>query len=71
MPMGLTTAPPTFQRWMEMRLQGFDDFVLIYLDDVLIYSRTMEEHLAHLEEVFQRFKDKGVRVKLSKCTFCA
>ena len=53
MPMGLTTAPPTFQRWMEMRLQGFDDFVLVYLDDVLIYSHTMEEHLAHLEEVFQ------------------
>ena len=38
MPMGLSTAPLTFQQWMESSLRGFEDFVLIYIDDVLVYS---------------------------------
>jgi hypothetical protein len=42
-------------------------FVAIYLEDVCIYSRTMEEHLEHLRFVLQRFKEEGLNLRLKKC----
>ncbi len=54
--MGLTNAPPTFQRLMELVLRGLHWKVcLVYLDDVLLFSKTFSEHLNSLEEVFSRF----------------
>jgi len=47
----------------------FDDFVSCYVDDVLIASRTLEEHLQHIERVLRRFREKGVTVKLKKSEF--
>ena len=44
MPMGLSIAPSTFQRWMDAAMQGLRDAVVVYLDDVLIHSATREEH---------------------------
>jgi hypothetical protein len=57
MPFGATNAPAVFSRFMHKVLEGFiGHFVLVYLDDVLIISRTPQEHLEHLRKVFQRFR---------------
>jgi cell fate regulator YaaT (PSP1 superfamily) len=44
-------------------------FVTVYLDDVCIYNRNMEEHLEHLRLVLQRFKNEGLKLRLKKCFF--
>ncbi|KAK3097999.1 hypothetical protein FSP39_015198 [Pinctada imbricata] len=70
MPFGLCGAPGTFQRAMEFVLRGLQwDKVLIYLDDVIIASKGVEEHLVHLTEVFNRFRDSDLKLKPSKCSF--
>ena len=69
MPMGLSTAPSTFQRWMDAAMQGLGDVVVVYLDDVLIHSAKREEHERDVHQVFQRFQQEGMRVKRSKCEF--
>ena len=58
MPFGLTSAPATCQTLMNNVLHEFlDDFVLVYLDDIMIYSRTEEEHLRHFQLVLQKLAD--------------
>ena len=53
--LGLCNAPSTFQLLMNAVMSGYiDDFVLVYLDDILIYSKNAEEHEAHLHKVFDR-----------------
>ena len=70
MPFGLTNAPATFQRLMETTL-GDLPFVQVYLDDIIIFSSTVSEHLARLEHVLQRLRDCGLKLKPSKChLFC-
>lgn len=65
MPFGLTNAPATFQHLMNSIFQDFlDDFVIVYLDDIMIYSKTYEEHLKHLEMVFARLKKNKLYAKL-------
>ncbi|KAL5500047.1 hypothetical protein EMCRGX_G011541 [Ephydatia muelleri] len=68
MPFGLTNAPSTFQRLMSMVLAGLSWVTcLVYLDDIIIFSRTVEEHLQRLTEVLQRLKEAGLKIKPSKC----
>lgn len=68
LPFGLTNAPATFQRAIDMLLAGVKwKTVLVYLDDVIIFSKTAPEHLAHLEEVFSLLAKAGVSLKASKC----
>ena len=70
MPFGLFNAPGTFQRLMECVLRGLTwQIALIYLDDVLVYSRTFDDHLQHLRLVFDRFRTAGLKLKPSKCHF--
>ena len=69
MPMGLSTAPPTFQRWMETSLKGLEEFVLVYMDDVLVYSPDLRQHEEHLTQLFQRFQEKRMKLKRKKCSF--
>ena len=74
MPFGLTNAPSTFQRLMQQLLAGLNPsqdtaFVSVYIDDVLIYSHTMEEHLVHLRTVLQRLAEAGLKLKPEKCHF--
>ena len=72
MPFGLSNAPQTFQRLMNGVLSGLTwEECLVYLDDVIIYSRTFEEHLERLEHVFERLKESGLKIKLEKCKFLA
>ena len=70
MPFGLTNAPATFQR-LTNKLLGhlFDVCVVSYLDDILIYSKTAEEHVEHVRQVFAILERAQLYIKLSKCMF--
>ena len=70
MAFGLCNAPTTFQHLMETILAGLArKTCMVYIDDILIFSKTFEEHLTHLEEVFNRLRQAGLHLKLKKCTF--
>ena len=70
MAFGLCNAPSCFQRLMECVLRGLTwKIALIYLDDVLVYSRTFDAHLEHLRLAFDRFREAGLKLKPSKCYF--
>ena len=68
-PLGLAIAVSTFQYLMSQVLTGLNHFTFTYLNDVLIFSESREEHLEHLNIVFNRFKSAGLKIKLSKCQF--
>ena len=68
MPFGLCNASQTFQRFMN-ELFGQLPFVYVYIDDVLIFSNTKEEHLKHLRQVFEIMEKNGLRIGLEKCHF--
>jgi transposase InsO family protein len=70
MPFGLTNAPATFQTLMNQVLRPFlDQFCVVYLDDILVFSRSLEEHVAHLRAVLGKLRDNQLYAKLSKCEF--
>ena len=69
MPFGLCNAQGTFQRWMESVQQPIlGVFAMVYLD-VIVYSKTIEQHATHLEEVFRLLEKAGLKIKRSKCLF--
>ena len=68
MPFGLCNAPGTFQRLMEHVLRGLHwSTCLVYLDDIIIFSKTIEEHLTRLREVLTRLRKAGLKLKPRKC----
>ncbi len=70
MPFGLTNAPSTFQRVMNNIFQYIlHKHVLVYLDDIIIYSKTFDDHIEHLREVFQLIRQAGLKLKSIKCDF--
>jgi hypothetical protein len=71
MPFGLTNAPSTFMRLMHEVLRPFIGlFVVVYFDDILIYSKSMEEHLQHLTAVFDALRVAHLFANMEKCIFC-
>ena len=67
MPFGLTNAPPSFQRAMDAVLAGFKWlFCMVYIDDIVVFSATIDEHLSHLHKVFTRLRDYNLKLKPSK-----
>ncbi|GBG68154.1 hypothetical protein CBR_g2705 [Chara braunii] len=70
MPFGLTNAPATFQSLMDKVFHNqINRFVVVYLDDILIFSKSMEEHVRHLDEVLQILKDAQLHLNLEKSEF--
>ena len=72
LPFGLTSAPATFERLMETIFRGLQwKTLLIYLDDIIIYSKDTETHRERLTEVLRRLRKAGLKVKPSKCSLFA
>lgn len=70
MPFGLCNAPATFQRLMNMVLKGLTfKACLVYLDDVIIFGRSEQEHNENLRKVFQRIRSAGLKLQPGKCVF--
>jgi hypothetical protein len=70
MSFGLTNVPAHFMYLMNYVFRSeFDKFVMVFIDDILIYSRSMEEHEEHLRIVLQRLRDHQLYAKFSKCEF--
>ena len=70
MPFGLTNAPATFQRLMESCLGDLHlTWCIIYLDDIIIFSKNPDDHITRLEGVFEKLAEAGLKLKPSKCEF--
>ena len=74
MPFGLTNAPAVFQRLMQQIVVPLNpsagpDFVSVYLDDILVFSRTLKEHMVHLKTVVEKLAENGLKLKPAKCQF--
>ena len=70
MPFGVTNAPGVFMEYMNIIFHEYlDQFVVVFIDDILIYSKTKAEHAEHLKIVLQVPKEKKLYAKLSKCEF--
>ncbi|XP_042451745.1 uncharacterized protein LOC122036457 [Zingiber officinale] len=70
MPFGLTNAPATFMDLMNRVFHSYlDQFVIVFIDDILIYSRNCQEHRLHLTTVLQTLKEHRLYAKFSKCDF--
>ena len=62
-PFGLSQAPAYFQLLIDQVLMGCGDFTMGYLDDIIVFSKTEQEHLYHLEEIFKRLKHFDLKMK--------
>lgn len=71
MPFGLTNAPATFCNLMsDVFYEYLDRFVVVYLDDIVVYSETLDGHVEHLRLIFQKLREYQLYVKKEKCEFC-
>lgn len=70
LPFGVCNGPATFQRLMQATMSDLIlQIMLVYLDDILVYSSTFEDHLTRLQTVLQRLRETGLKVKVEKCHF--
>ncbi|GBG73872.1 hypothetical protein CBR_g17584 [Chara braunii] len=68
MPFGLTNAPATFQRCMnDLFRPWLNKFVVVYLDDILVFSRTLQEHEGHLRQVLEKLREVNFKINAKKC----
>ena len=70
MPFGLTNAPAAFMDLMNRVFHPYlNQFVIVFIDDILVYSKSVEEHALHLQIVLQTLKDRQLYAKFFKCKF--
>ncbi|GBG64571.1 hypothetical protein CBR_g45265 [Chara braunii] len=68
MPFGLTNAPATFQRCMNDLFRSWlDRFVIVYLDDILVFSKTLQQHQVHLRQVLEKLREANFKINAKKC----
>jgi len=71
LPMGLKNSPATFQRLMNIVLAGaLGVFAYIYIDDIVIFSKNIKDHLKHLKIILQKLRDANIKIKFSKSQIC-
>ena len=69
MPFGLKNAPSTFQRCMSKTFStAIRKFIMVYIDDIIVYSRSFEEHMQHLSWVFDKLREVNLKLGPDKCT---
>ena len=66
MPFGLNIAPQVFQRWMDTIFKDLKDCCVVYIDDILIFSKTKEEHMKHLKLLCENFQKHGIILSSKK-----
>ena len=70
MPFGLTNAPAAFMDLMNRVFHPYlDQFVIVFIDDILVYSKSVDEHALHLRIVLETLRDRQLYAKFSKCEF--
>ncbi|CAK1577917.1 unnamed protein product [Parnassius mnemosyne] len=70
MPMGLKNSPSTFQRVMDNILRGLQNHIcLVYLDDIIVFSTSLQEHMVNLDKVFSRFRESNFKFQMEKSEF--
>ena len=71
MPFSVANAPATFQRMLNSLFkEGLDAFILVYLDDTLVFLQTLEDHIHHISIELQKMRDAKFFAHLHKCSFC-
>lgn len=71
MPFGLHSAPATFQRLLDSLItQNYEDFATAYLDDIIIYSETFEEHIRHIKIALHKLREAKLQLNKDKSVFC-
>ena len=71
MPFGLTNAPPTFMAMMHNYFSKYlDNFIIIFLDDILIFSKSLTDHVKHVSLILHILREQKLYAKVSKCDFC-
>ena len=68
---GLMNAPAKFCEMVAAMISGLETFVFYYLDDFIVFSETIDDHLFHIEQLFERLSQFGMILQLEKCNFCA
>ena len=70
MPFGLHGAPAIFQNFInDILREYFNIFVSVYIDDLLIYSNSMQEHREHIYTILQKLREAGLHINIDKCEF--
>lgn len=70
MPFGLKNAPATFQRLIDNVLPDeINKICVVYLDDILIFSTSLQEHISNIERVFEMLRRANLRIQINKCNF--
>lgn len=70
MPFGLANAPSSFHNYINDTLRGYlDEFCTAFIDDILIFSKTLEEHQEHVKKVLKRLSEAGLQIDIKKCEF--
>jgi len=72
MPFGLKNAPATFQRMVNNVLKDYiGKICLVYLDDIIIFSTSIEEHIVYIKKIFEKLREANLKVQIAKCKFLA
>lgn len=69
MPFGLVNVPGIFSQLIDIALQGLEKFTVAYLNDILIYSETLEDHLSHIKQACEKLRQHDLKLKLKKFSF--